>query len=401
MSRKQFLTLVVALIVLAGAAAGVFLSDRSAWKRDDARIGEKLLPTLKAADVAEIHVRSEREEVHVLKGSSGWRVRERGDFPADENAVSSMLLKLIDLKVIQTETLADTQRSRLLLLEPKGTAAGTPAAAKAPAESGAKSDAKSEAAGTVMELKDGSGKTLGRLLLGKTLMKPSDNSGDSDIPAGRYVLAGESAGSITVVADPLKDADPNPAFWLDKDVIRADSVKTVTASGPDGKQRWALGRPKDGDLMSFVGSSDKPDPQKGQDTISAFYGVTLIDVVTDGAKADTGLDKPVAVSAQSFDGVTYLLKIGAKAGDDRYYLAVSSSGEPSKVREAAKGESAEDKVKKDKEFEEQYKKRLERRARDKQMEKWAYIVPKTAVAPILRDRLELMPDKKPEAPAKR
>ena len=83
MSRKQFFVLLIALVVLAAAGAGVFWSDRSAWKRDDARIGEKLLPALKAADVAEIHVRGERAEVHVVKTAAGWKVKERADFPAE------------------------------------------------------------------------------------------------------------------------------------------------------------------------------------------------------------------------------------------------------------------------------------------------------------------------------
>ena len=382
MSRKQFLILLVALIVLAGAGAGVMWSDRSAWKRNDARIGEKLIPTLKAAEVADITVRGAEKSVRVVKSGSGWVVKERADFPADGNVVSGLLQKLIDLKVVQTEASGDSQRTRLSLQEPK-TGAGDKAAS-----------------GTVLELKDGSGKLLGKLLLGKTLMKQSENSGESDIPSGRYVLAGDATGSIAVVADPLKDADPDPAAWLEKDVIRADSVKTVTATGPDGRQRWSLTRAKEGDLMSFAGSSEKPDPQKGQDTISAFYGISLLDVVTDQPKEVTGLDKPLVVTAQSFDGVTYVLKIGSKAADDRYYLAVSSSGEHAKTREPVKGESAEDKAKKDKEFAEMLQKRAERRARDKTMEKWSYIVPKTAIAAVMKERAELMPDKKPE-PAKK
>ncbi|MBM3346812.1 MAG: DUF4340 domain-containing protein [Betaproteobacteria bacterium] len=406
MSRKQFLILLVALVVLAVAGAGVFFKDRSAWKRDDARLGEKLLPALKAAEVSEIVLRGERSEVHVVKSAAGWIVRERADFPADANAVSGLLLKLIDLKVVQTEPSGDAQRARLLLLEPKP----PDAAAKAPDRTakvlvpadgrgeGAKAEAgRADSAGTVLELKDGAGKVLGRLLLGKTLMKQSDQSGDSDIPSGRYVLVGDGAGSIVVVADPLKDADPGPAAWLDKDVIRADSVKSVKAVGPDGRQRWSLSRAKEGDLMTFVSSPDKVDPQKGQDTVSAFYGISLLDVVADPARAGTGLDKPLTVTAQSFDGVSYVLKIGAKAGDDRYYLAVSSAGQHAKTREPVKGESAEDKAKRDKEFEESLPKRAERRARDKTMEKWAYIVPRTAIAAVMRERTELFPDKKPEA----
>jgi hypothetical protein len=383
MSRKQFLILLAALIVLAAAGAGVMWSDRSAWKRDDARIGEKLIPALKAAEVADITVRGATKSVRVVKAANGWVVKERADFPADANVVTGLLQKLIDLKVIQTETSGESQRSRLSLQEPKPGA-----------------DDKAGAAGTVLELKDGSGKLLGKLLLGKTLMKQSDNSGESDIPSGRYVLAGDATGSIAVVADPLKDVDPDPAAWLDKDVIRADSVKTVTAVGPDGRQRWSLARAKEGDLMSFAGSSEKPDPQKGQDTISAFYGISLIDIVTDQPKEVTGLDKPLVVTAQSFDGVSYVLRIGAKAGEGRYFLSVASLGDHAKTREPGKGESAEDKAKKDKEFEEMLQKRNERRVRDKTMEKWSYIVPQTAIAAVMKERAELMPDKKPEPPKK-
>ena len=424
MSRKQFLTLLVALVVLAAAGAGVLWSDRSAWTRGDTRLGEKLLPALKAAEVAEIAIRSAQSEVHVLKSGAGWKVRERGDFPADPNLVSTLLLKLIELKVVQTEVVSDAQRARLQLVEPKPGAVPVAAAAKeakadakgdvkADAKGDVKADAKADAkvdtkadtkvgtnvdttTGTVFELKDAGGKVLGRLLLGKTLTKQSDASGEPDVPAGRYIIVGEHASGIAVVADPLKDADVNPSFWLDKDVMRADSVKSVTASGPDGNQKWSLSRAKEGDLMSFAGSSEKPDPQKGQDTISAFYGITLLDVVADPVKTATGLDKPLTVTAQSFDGVTYVLKIGTKAGEDRYYAAVSSSGVPSKTREPGKGESAEDKTKRDKEFEENYKNRLERRERDRMMEKWAYIVPKTSIDAIMRDRLQLMPEKKEE-----
>ena len=65
MSRKQFLLLLVAVIVLAAAGAGVLWSDRAAWKRSDTRLGEKLLPTLKAAEVAEISIYNGASQVHV------------------------------------------------------------------------------------------------------------------------------------------------------------------------------------------------------------------------------------------------------------------------------------------------------------------------------------------------
>jgi len=63
-------------------------------------------------------------------------------------------------------------------------------------------------------------------------------------------------------------------------------------------------------------------------------------------------------------------------------------------RAPAKGEKAEDKAKKDKEFEEYRKKLAEKLDREKKLDKWTYLVGKNVVEPLLRDRSQLMPEKK-------
>ncbi len=42
--------------------------------------------------------------------------------------------------------------------------------------------------------------------------------------------------------------------------------------------------------------------------------------------ADAGLDKPVTVRAQTFDGWAYELRIGKAAPEDRYYVKASVTG---------------------------------------------------------------------------
>jgi hypothetical protein len=59
-----------------------------------------------------------------------------------------------------------------------------------------------------------------------------------------------------------------------------------------------------------------------------------------------------------------------------------------------KGEKAEDKDKKDKEFEERRAKLVERLAREKTLDKWTYLVSKNVVDPLLRERSALLPEKK-------
>src|SRR5262249_58924904 len=145
MSRRPFLVVLAVLAVLAAAAGGVALSERSAWTSTDSRAGQKAIAGLKIADVAEVAIKDSAGDLHLKRGSSGWTVQERADFPADTDRVAGMLVALAETKVVQSEPLAESQRVRLELVEPKDKAAG---------------------AGTLVELKDAKGAVLGRVLLG-------------------------------------------------------------------------------------------------------------------------------------------------------------------------------------------------------------------------------------------
>ena len=146
----------------------------------------------------------------------------------------------------------------------------------------------------------------------------------------------------------------------------------------------------------LAASSQGPDLQKATDLASSLGWVNLVDVVADPAKSDTGLERPVTIQAQTFDGLKYTLKIG-KPVDSSYYLRVAVAGEPPKTRPAVKGEKAEDKEKNDKAFEEQRKKLVEKVEREKKLEAWTYLVAKTTLDPLLRDRQQLIPEKKKPA----
>ena len=164
-----------------------------AWKAPDARIGQKVLPGLKISDVAEIALKDASGELHLVRADGGWRLRERADFPADTDRIGGLLVKLAELKIVQAEGLPESQRARLQLAEPK-----------APAAAGA---------GTLLELKDGKGQSLARLLLGKTVFKKSDvpmPGGSDSVPAGRYLLAGGDAATVLIVSEPFTMVEAKP-----------------------------------------------------------------------------------------------------------------------------------------------------------------------------------------------
>ena len=152
MNRRQFFIALAVLAILAAAGAAVVLSDRSAWTAADSRAGQKAIPGLRLSEVAELAIRDSSGELHLVRGETGWSVRERAGFAADTDRIAALLVKLAELKIVQSEPLPESQRARLELLEPKDKLAG---------------------AGTAIELKDAKGGTLGQLLLGKKIVKSS------------------------------------------------------------------------------------------------------------------------------------------------------------------------------------------------------------------------------------
>jgi hypothetical protein len=209
--------------------------------------------------------------------------------------------------------------------------------------------------------------------------------------SGRYLIAGAEAATVLAVNEPLLEVEARPQDWLVKDLLRAEGSKTISSS-----KGWTVTRNTEGMDWKLLGSSRGPDLQKATDLASSLGWLNLFDVVADPAKADTGLDHPVKIQAQTFDGLKYTLYAG-KQIDSNYYLKFAVSGEPPKTRPAVKGEKAEDKAKNDKTFEEQRKKLVEKVEREKKLEAWTYLVSKTSLDPLLRDRAQLLPEKKKPA----
>ncbi|OGA27233.1 MAG: hypothetical protein A3I01_04940 [Betaproteobacteria bacterium RIFCSPLOWO2_02_FULL_65_24] len=374
MTRKQFLILVAALAALAAAGAWIMQSQRTAWGPGDSRIGQRLVAGLKLEEVAEVALRDASATLTLVRRDGTWVIKERADFSADAERVRELLLKLVELKIVQAEPVAQAQRARLELAEP-GAAAGT-------------------GAGTLLELKDGTGKTMARLLLGKKVTARTAAEGPSPeqgVPTGRYVMPGTETGSVALVSDPLGAAEAKPDAWLSKDLIRAERVRTITASGPDGRQRFSLSRETESYDWKLAGGG-KPDLQKAQDALNPLQGMSLSDVVPDSAA--TGLDRPIVIRAQTLDGVTYTLRVGSKTAEDRYFISISVNGELAAARTAGKSETAEEKEKQDKAFAENRARLLEKLEREKKLERWTYLVARTAVEPLLRERAQLLPQKK-------
>ena len=380
MNRKSFLILVGMLVVLGGAGLALFWQDLGVWRSHSAKIGSKLFEKLPVNEVAQIRLYDGKGEVMLALKDGRWVVKQRGDYSANVQEIGDLLVKLPDLKVVQTENVGATLLPRLNLIAPA-------------------KDAKPESAGTELELSDKSGKVIGTLLLGKKVIKiePSPLPIKQETPVGRYVLSPGNA-TVLVLSDALKNADAKPEQWLAKDFFKAERIKTLAVAGEGGP--WKIARPEEYGQWTFAEGTGQLDPSKAVAAVNALAALSFSDVALD-VKAEN-FDKPRTLTAETYDGLVYTIKLAKKPDGDDYYLSVALTGEPPRTRTPEKGEKPADQERLDKQFEETLKKLDARVKLEKSLGAWTYVVPGKTLAPVFVGRGELVAAPPPaKTPAKK
>lgn len=374
MNRKQFLILVVALLVLGGVGIAMFSQNIADYRATQQKIGAKLLPDLKVADVAQLELRDAKNKVTLKRQDNGWIVVERGNYPADFKAISDLIIKLIDLKVTQADQVGESLLPRVELVDP------------AKAEKG-------EGAGTLVELKDASGKTLSSVILGKVVLKkdpgnPLPNAVNG-VPAGRYVRI-TANNNVVVVADPLDKAKAQPGIWIDKTFPKVDRIKSLAAAGPNAQ--WKVARELEYSPWKFASGGGDLDASAAVSAANALGSLAFSDVSVQGKPEDEGT--PTVFTAETFDNLTYTIKVAKRKSGDDYLVNLSVSGEPPAARPTEKDEKPADKEKRDKDYAEQ-RKRLEFKiAREKVQSQWSYVADAKQVEPLMKSREDLIAKKR-------
>jgi len=369
MNRKQFLILVIALAVLGVAGLALIWQDISSYRASGAKIGAKLLPGLKIADVAEIRLQDAKQQATLTRREQGWVVQERGGYPASVQEISDLLIKLVEIKVTQSEQVGESLLPRVELAEP----------------------GKGEGAGTLVEFKDATGKQVARLIAGKKVLKkdpmnplPAAKDG---VPAGRYVLPPDAKGTVVVVSDPLNSVAANPGRWLSKDFLKVDRIRTLAVGPAGAAPAWKITRAEEWGQWKFAAGGGQLNPGAAVGAVNRLGSLTFDDVSTDLKGEVAG--KPVVAMAETFDNLVYRVTLApTKKGDD-YLLSFTVAGDPPKSRAPEKGEKKEEKDRRDKDFAESRKRLLERIAAEKALANWTYVVSKREVEPLLASRSDM------------
>ena len=372
MNRKSFLILLGLVAVLGGAGLLLFWNDLSAWRKSDAKIGAKLFEKVAVSEIAQIKLTDGKGSVQLVIKDKRWVVEQRNGYGANTQDIGDLLIKLSELKVVQTEAVGATLLPRLNLVEPD-------------AKGG---DAKAiEAMGTQLELFDATGKSAASILLGKKVIKIEDSPLPikPQTPVGRYVLMPGSA-TVLVVSDALVVADANAGRWLAKSFFKAERIRSLAVSG-EGAQ-WKISRPEEYGQWKFAEGGGELDASAAVGAVNALTGLSFSDVAVD-VKADA-LAKARSFVAETYDNLVYTVKVAKRTEGDDYYLSVAISGEPPRERKPEKGEKAEDKARLDKQFAETLVKLDERVKAEKELGTWTFVVAGKTLEPLLKDRAALI-----------
>ncbi len=383
MNRKQFIILLVFVVII--GAAGLVLRHRqnAAWESPNPTLGEKLMPKFPVNDVAAITIKQGTNQLDLVKKDDLWRVKQRNDYPANYSDIRSFLLKAQDLKIIQSEQVGPSQLPRLSLVPGAGTNAAM-----------------------VVDFKDDKGKTLQTLLLGKQHMHASTGAspspygmGSEGWPDGRYVKVGSHSDLVALISETLSNIQPNPADWLNKDFFKIQKVHSIEVDYPTHPTNsWKLTRAAETTEWKLADAKpgEKLDVTQASSVTSPLSSPYFNDVATQDTKAkDLGMDNPTVVKVATFDHFDYTLKIGKKK-DDTYPLAITVSANIPKERTPGKNETKADKAKLDTAFKAKQTTLEDKLAQESKYQNWTYLVSSWSWDSLLKNRSQLLQTNKTE-----
>jgi len=377
MKRNQFILILVLLVALGGVALFLRNRDSASWSSSATASSDKIL-SFPLNDVSNLTIKTSEAELDLVKKEGIWRVTERSDYPADFEKVAGLLRKLWELKPAQDVEVGPSQFGRLQLVEP----------------------GKDPNSGTSINLKDDSSKVIGTLLLGKKLTQDSNPAFPGrSFSRGRYVMTPARPGRVFLVSEGLDEVQIKPEQWLDRDFVKAQNAKSITLVGTEPAKNWTISRDTESAPWTLVGikPGEEVDAGKAGSIPNFLSSLSFTDVLApDKPATETGLDQPSTLTIETFDGFSYDVKIG-KLMETNYPVLVSVKATLPNERKAGADEKPEDKTKLDKEFKDKQKTLHEKLEKEQKLAGRPYLVAKSTVDQLLKDRSALL--KPPPTPS--
>ena len=365
--KKNNLLLLLAVAVVAGLA-GIYFQVAQSSKWSDSKTDRTIFQNLPVNDISQIQIRSGTVSVTLERKEDVWGVAERDNYPADFDKIRDLIKTLWELKAGQEMQVGPSQLGRL-----KVTAPG-----------------KGPESGIEIDLKGQKDSQIATLIIGKSA--DQSNAAAASATTGRFVYNPAVKDRVYLVSESFFSVDPvSVGSWLDKTFIAPEELKEVDQAAWSNNPGWKVTR------QDAKGEWQLEDPQSGESLDKAFsqslssFALSFVDVRPPSVSPDeTGLRDPFKISIKTFDGFTYDFLLGRDGPEKTRYLQLKVSADFSSVRPTDPNENADDKKKKDQEFDQKNTGLKERLAKEKRFEKWVYLVPDSHLEQLLKRRNEIV-----------
>ncbi len=430
MKSKQLIILIG--VLAAGLVVAYYLNAKrsNVVSKSPAKVGQDVLKGFAPADVSTMSVNDGKNTVEIALKDGKWIVPSRDGFPASVTAVNELRDNAFALRIAEVQKVGESQMGRLKLKEP---GSGAPA----------------DDTGTLINFKDGGGKDMATVLVGKRLEDKDEGSFSMTpkSPKYQYMKVKGEEGFVYQAKDGFAKLEADPKGWIDKDkFFKVERLKSITVTGTSPEETWKLARETDGGELKLDApkEGEEFDASKASASGSAFSFPSFDDILPATEKDKAGLDKPTHTTIiESFDGLIYTVKVGAKATNadatdttERYYMTFSVDGKldetppayappmptlpvelpalPADATEESKKKYEEDKKKYDADkakydtdkkawddgkkaaedtFKNTLKTKQEKLAQEQGLKERIFLVQKFVIDPIVKKRTDLMKDK--------
>ena len=212
------------------------------------------------------------------------------------------------------------------------------------------------------------------------------------------MLQGAAANGASLVSETFSQLEPRPESWLNRDFFKVEKPRTLAVTYPDAPTNsWKMSRASETNDWTLADA--QPDEKLDASKVSVLGSVlswpSFEDVVGTDNPAALGLDKPVQIEIETFDGFRYTLRAAQKDSEEKYHLMVDVAADFPKERTPGADEKPEDKEKLDKEFKEKTEKLTEKLRNEKALAGRVFLVSKWTLDSVLKKRADFLQAEKP------
>jgi hypothetical protein len=368
MKRKQvYLLLGIALLLV--IAGTIFqMRQSSTWKGESS--DRQIYSNLAVNDVTKVRVQAGKENLSLQTSGDGWQVAERYGYPADFAKIRELLRSIWELKYVRALEVGPSQFGRLQLLPP----------------------GQGDQSGTEIDLLSNGDKKIATLILGK---KPS--SSESAPGSGRFALNPEKKEQVYLIDETFPSLDPlNPNNWLNKQFIDTQKVRSVVRGNVGNAVGWKVSRKDEHADWELQDAAANESLEKENANPLSSLSISLQDVRPENTPvSETGLQQPLVVELETFEGFRYRLEIGGTGPEQTHFLRVKVSANLTETRTPQANETPEEKTKKDAEFNKQLEEWKIRLASEQKLEHWVFLVSDWSLDPLLKARTDFVKKAEP------